>query len=73
MFDQDKRTTPIRLSKSRCGALIRLSVTNLDRGLQDRIGRELRGMYAELLRQPIPDRILDLVERLGRTPRRSIQ
>ena len=73
MFDQDKRTTPIRLSKSRCGVLIRLSVPKLDRGLQDRIGRDLRAMYAALLREPIPDRILDLVARLGRTPRRSIQ
>jgi hypothetical protein len=73
VFDQDKRTTPIRLSKSRCGALIRLSVPQFDRGLHDRIGRDLRGMYAALLREPIPDRILDLVARLGRTPRRSIQ
>ena len=73
MFDQDKRTTPIRLNEPRCGVLIRLSVPQLDRGLQDRIGRDLRGMYAELLRQPIPDRILDLVARLGRTPRRTLQ
>jgi hypothetical protein len=73
VFDQGKRATPIRLSKSRCGVLIRLSVPKLDRGLQDRIGRDLRAMYAALLREPIPDRILDLVARLGRTPRRSIQ
>jgi Anti-sigma factor NepR len=73
VFDQDKRTTPIRPSKSSCGVLIRLSVPSLDRGLQDRIGRDLRAMYAALLREPIPDRILDLVEHLGRTPRRSIQ
>ena len=75
MFDQDKRTTPIRLNEPRCGVLIRLSDPRLDRGLQDRIGigRDLRGMYAALPRAPIPDRILELVARLGRTPRRSIQ
>ena len=73
MFDQDKRTTPIRLNEPRCGAVIRLSVPKPDRGLHDRIGCDLRAMYAELLRAPIPDGILDLVERLGRTPRRSIQ
>ena len=73
MFDQDKRTTPIRLNEPRCGALIRLSVPQLDRGLHDRIGRDLRAMHAALRRAPLPDRILDLVARLGRTPRRSIQ
>ena len=73
MFDQDKRITPIRLNQPRCGVLIRFSDPRLDRGLQDRIGRDLRTMYAALLREPIPDRILELVARLGRTPRRSIQ
>jgi hypothetical protein len=73
VFDQGKRITPIRLNEPRCGVLIRFSDPRLDRGLQDRIGRDLRAMYAQLLREPISDRILDLVARLGRTPRRSIQ
>jgi Anti-sigma factor NepR len=73
VFDQGKRTTPIRLNQPRCGVLIRFSDPSLDRGLYDRIGRDLRGMYAALLCAPIPNRILDLVARLGRTPRRSIQ
>jgi hypothetical protein len=30
----------------------------LDRATQDRIGRELRVMFAEPLRQPLPDRLL---------------
>jgi hypothetical protein len=28
------------------------------RAIQDRIGRELRDMYAELLRQPLPDNLI---------------
>jgi hypothetical protein len=30
----------------------------LDRAIQDRIGRELRAMYAGLVTQPVPDRLL---------------
>ena len=30
----------------------------IDRPIQDRIGRELRAMYEELLRQPLPDNLL---------------
>ena len=73
MFDQDKRDTAIRLSKSRCKALICLSVPQLHQGLQDRIGRDLRALYGQLLCEPIPDRLIDLVEQLDRAPRRSIQ
>ena len=73
MFDQDKRDTAIRLSKSRCKALICLSVPQLHQGLQDRIGRDLRALYGQLLCEPIPDRLINLVERLDRAPRRSIQ
>ena len=32
---------------------------------QDRIGHELRAMYAELGRQPVPQRLLDLVGKLA--------
>ena len=42
-----------------------LPVPSLDRGVQDRIGRELRAMYADLERQPIPQRRLDLVGKLA--------
>jgi hypothetical protein len=30
----------------------------IDRAIQDRIGRELRAMYEELLRQPLPENLL---------------
>jgi len=36
----------------------------LDRTVQDRIGHELRAMYADLERQPIPERFLELLNRL---------
>jgi hypothetical protein len=39
----------------------------LDRTAQDRIGRELRTMYADLARQPIPQRLLDLLDKLEET------
>ena len=29
----------------------------LDRGMQDRIGHELRAMYEELLKQPLPEKL----------------
>ena len=35
--------------------------------IQEEIGRELRTMYDELVRQPVPDHLLALVDRLGRT------
>ena len=42
-----------------------LPVPFLDRSAQDRIGRELRAMYSDLERQPIPQRLLDLLRKLG--------
>ncbi len=43
----------------------------VDRSTQDRIGRELRALYADLARQPIPQRLLDLIGRLDDTKARS--
>ncbi len=40
---------------------------SLDQTAQDRIGSELRAMYDNLLNQPIPDRFIDLIEKLGST------
>jgi hypothetical protein len=37
----------------------------LDRAVQGMIGAQLRSMYEHYVEQPIPDRLLDLVERLG--------
>lgn len=37
----------------------------LDRSVQDRIGSELRAMYSDLANQPIPQRFLELIEKLG--------
>jgi len=41
-----------------------LPAPTLGRTAQDRIGRELRGLYAELERQPIPRRLVELLDRL---------
>lgn len=44
----------------------------LDRGIQSRIGDQLRAMYDELMHQPVPDRFKDLLSKLeqdgGGTP-----
>jgi Anti-sigma factor NepR len=42
-----------------------LPTPTLDRTAQDRIGRELRAMYADLASQPLPQRLLDLLSKLG--------
>ena len=41
-----------------------LPTPTIDRTAQDRIGRELRAMYADLARQPVPQRLLDCVAKL---------
>ena len=52
------------------GPSARLSTENvpteptLDRNVQARIGDNLRAMYDELLRQPVPDRFKDLIGQL---------
>jgi hypothetical protein len=37
---------------------------SLDRVIQDRIGDHLRSMYDELVQQPVPDRFVELLNRL---------
>jgi len=42
-----------------CGAMVRKSSD-----IGDQIGRELRGMFDEIVAQPIPDRFMELLNRL---------
>ena len=44
-----------------------LPTPTLDRTARDRIGRELLAMYVDLARQPIPQRLLDLLGKLEET------
>jgi hypothetical protein len=39
----------------------------LDRGIQTRIGDQLRAMYDELMEQPVPDRFRDLLSKLDQS------
>ena len=39
----------------------------LDGAARDRIGRELRAMYVDLERQPVPQRLLDLLGKIEET------
>jgi hypothetical protein len=38
---------------------------SLDRGVQAQIGDKLRAMYGELQEQPLPDRLSQILDRLG--------
>ena len=40
----------------------------VNRMVADRLGRELPAMYRDLLRQPLPERLVTLAARLNRTP-----
>jgi Anti-sigma factor NepR len=74
MSNDDENGAAIRLAMHPPrGPLIDLSKPTLGRDTQDQIGRDLRLMYAGLLREPLPDRLLDLIARLGLTTRRTLQ
>jgi Anti-sigma factor NepR len=60
------------MREPRCGGRTRAAAPRLGPDAQDRIGRDLRRMYEALLLEPLPERILDLISRLGSAPRRSI-
>lgn len=40
---------------------------NLDRGLQDHIGHKLRTIYDEVVKEPVPDQFLDLLNKLEKS------
>jgi hypothetical protein len=40
------------------------SEPSLDRAIQERIGDHLRAMYDNLIQQPVPDRFVELLNRL---------
>jgi hypothetical protein len=40
------------------------SEPSLDRSIQERIGDHLRAMYDELTQQPVPERFIELLNRL---------
>jgi hypothetical protein len=46
----------------------RAAKPKLDRAIQERIGRELRAMYDDLLRQPLPPHLLASIDALADEP-----
>lgn len=42
----------------------RPSRARIDRGVQERIGQQLRAMYDHVASEPVPDRLLQLLEEL---------
>jgi hypothetical protein len=73
-FDDDDPDAAIWLDtdQPRCGTLPHLSEPKLAQAVRDRIGRNLRAMYGDLLREPVPDCILDLITHLDRRGRGTI-
>lgn len=45
----------------------------LDRAIQERIGDHLRAMYDDLMQQPVPDRFVDLLNRLEKRSEKGEQ
>jgi hypothetical protein len=60
-------TRPIRLAAERSGGPERDSFSQ--RIFQDRIGRQLREMYSELMDQPVPEHLAALLGRLDEESR----
>ncbi|MFC4171033.1 MULTISPECIES: NepR family anti-sigma factor [Microvirga] len=68
--DEDEKTPCSRPQPPlRCGQMLAPEV-KLDRSVQDRIGQELRKLYDEALREPVPDRLLALID--PKAARRSL-
>ena len=71
----DKRRMIIRSSAGRSPAGSSETDTQPDRSaklgpdLQAHIGRQLRSMYDEVLKEPVPDRLRDLLQQLEQKPR----
>lgn len=49
------------------------SEPTIDRASQTRIGDNLRSMYNELMQQPVPDRLMELLGRLDQGDREKTQ
>ena len=49
------------------------SEPSLDRAIQERIGDHLRAMYDDLMQQPVPDRFVELLNRLEKRNDKSEQ
>jgi hypothetical protein len=65
--DEENTTEPVvAFFRARC------DVPPLEPGSKERIGAGLRAMYTELKGQPLPDRFLELIDRLDRKARGGI-
>ena len=51
----------------RDGAIRRSTMGRPSNDIGEQIGRELRGLYADVVSQPVPDRFLDLLDKLETT------
>jgi Anti-sigma factor NepR len=60
--DEISRSPPEDLFRTGIGPP---SDAKLDRAIQERLGRELRQLYEEILNEPLPERLLALLEAQG--------
>jgi len=43
---------------------LRANPQAIDAKIQERLGRQLKALYDDVVRQPVPDRLLDLIAQL---------
>ena len=63
--EDDSSSSSPRVSSSQTGLTLSPEV-RLDRAIQDRIGRELRKLYEEALNEPVPEKLLALLNGPGK-------
>jgi hypothetical protein len=59
-----RRAVKAETPPPRDGAMRRSAMGRASNDIGQQIGRELRGLYADVVSQPVPDRFLDLLNRL---------
>lgn len=60
--------TKKQMSATDTGAAAERGSATLDPRLQAHIGRQLKSMYDEYLSEPVPDHLIELLEKLDRIP-----
>ena len=66
---EQKRHMTVRLSKGTSEKYTQAAdPAKLGSDLQSHIGRQLRSLYDEVLKEPVPDRLRDLLQKLEQKP-----
>ena len=68
---QRRMTVPSSSTESPESEAPAVKAAKLGPDLQAHIGRQLRSMYDEVLKEPVPDRLRDLLQQLEQKPSRQ--